>query len=262
VSQRPDKPGLPYPFSEEGRHAAALAAFPDAVLSTDADGRVAFLNPAAEALTGWPCAEAAGVALAGLLRLRDEQTREPVADPVAWALRYGPAGAGALLERRDGGDVAVHVTACRLAGAPGAVLVLRDLTEARLSEDRLRLADKIQALEQLAGGVAHNFNNLLTIVNGYSDLLAGALDSGHPWRPLVEEIRKAGERAANLTRQLLAFSRKQFLQPRVLDLNDFVAGLAPALRRFLGEPIELVTELSNYLKTGVSPLQNTGVLRF
>jgi two-component system cell cycle sensor histidine kinase/response regulator CckA len=228
---------------DERRLAATLAVLPDAVLLTDPEGRVTFRNRAAEALTGWTRAELIGLPLAELLRLRDEHTREAVADPVAWALPYGPVGAGAVLERRDGGDVAVRVVAAPLDSSPGTLLILRDVTEARRAEDRIRLADKTQAIEQLAGGVAHNFNNLLTIVNGNSDLLAGALDAGHPWRPFLEEIRKAGERAADLTRQLLAFSRKQLLQPRVLDLNQFVAGLAPALQRLVGARIELATEL-------------------
>jgi PAS domain S-box-containing protein len=256
--RRVEEPGR----EDERRHAAALAAIPDAVLVTDAQGRVTFLNPAAATLTGWAGAELIGLPLAEWLRLSDEHTQEAVADPVAWALRHGPAGAGAVLERRDGGDVAVRVVAACLDSLPGTLLILRDVTEARLAEDRLRLADKTQAIEQLAGGVAHNFNNLLTIVNGYSDLLAGALDTGHPWRRFVEEIRKAGERAADLTRQLLAFSGKQLLQPRVLDLNQLVAGLALALQRLVGAPIELATDLDPAVPSvRIDPGQIEQVLR-
>src|SRR5205085_1161404 len=115
-------------------------------------------------------AELIGLPLAELLRLRAEHTREAVADPITWAMRYGPAGGGAVLERQDGSDVAVRVIAAPLDASSGTLLLLRDMTEARLAEDQIRLADKTQAIEQLAGGVAHNFNNLLTIINGYSDL--------------------------------------------------------------------------------------------
>src|SRR5262245_17930995 len=93
-----------------------------------------------------------------------------------------------------------------------------DVTDRRRLEAELRQAHKMDAVGRLAGGVAHDFNNLLTVINGYSDVALAALTPDHAARPLVEEVRKAGERAAGLTRQLLAFSRKQILQPKVLDL--------------------------------------------
>ncbi len=128
---------------------------------------------------------------------------------------------------------------------------VRDITESkRAAEEKARLeaqlfhAQKMESIGRLAGGVAHDFNNLLTVINGYSGLLLGQLPPDAPSRPALEQIRKAGERAAHLTRQLLAFSRTQLLQPTNIELNSVLAGMQPMLARVLGDDIEFHLDLS------------------
>src|SRR5439155_15412963 len=135
-----------------------------------------------------------------------------------------------------------------------ALGIARDITERKRTEQALRLteeqllqAQKMEAVGKLAGGVAHDFNNLLTIITGYSQLLLRNLGPSDPLRAGLEEIKKAGERAASLTQQLLAFSRRQVMLPKVLDLNAVVADFHKMLLRLIGEDIELTTLLAGDL---------------
>jgi PAS domain S-box-containing protein len=132
----------------------------------------------------------------------------------------------------------------------GVISTVRDVTERRRaeealrqSEEQLRQAQKMEAVGRLAGGIAHDFNNLLTVITGRSELLLRRLPPDDPVRRDLEQIKKTADRAATLTKQLLAFSRKQMLQPKVLDLNGIVAGVAQMLQRLIGEDIDLVTLL-------------------
>jgi PAS domain S-box-containing protein len=122
----------------------------------------------------------------------------------------------------------------------------RDITEKKMmeaalrhSEEQLRQAQKMEAVGRLAGGVAHDFNNVLTAIFGYTDLLLDQVDEDDPRRPDMEEIRRAAERAAALTRQLLAFSRKQVMQPRLINLNDVISGMRQLLERLVGMDVRL-----------------------
>src|SRR5262249_3547746 len=117
--------------------------------------------------------------------------------------------------------------------------IARDVTDRKRLEEQLRQSQKMEAVGRLAGGIAHDFNNLLTAVNGFSELLLAELPAEAPGRAYAEEIRKAGERAALLTRQLLAFGRRQMLQPKVLDVNAVVAEVEHLLRRVIGEDVRL-----------------------
>jgi two-component system cell cycle sensor histidine kinase/response regulator CckA len=119
--------------------------------------------------------------------------------------------------------------------------VCTDITERKQLEEQLRQAQKMEAVGRLAGGVAHDFNNMLAVINGYSELLLDRFRASDPTHAFITEIKKAGERAAALTRQLLAFSRKQIIAPQILDLDDLVTGTHGMLRRLIREDIELVT---------------------
>jgi two-component system, cell cycle sensor histidine kinase and response regulator CckA len=120
-----------------------------------------------------------------------------------------------------------------------------DVTERHILEDQYRQSQKVEAIGQLAGGIAHDFNNLLTAIHGYSELLGDELGPESPHQDDLGEIRRAAERASSLTRQLLAFSRRQILDPRVLDLRDSVRGLESMLTRLIGESIEIVVRMTD-----------------
>ncbi len=143
--------------------------------------------------------------------------------------------------KKDGRVIDVEVTihefnfgssSCRLA-------IALDVTERNRMEEQLRQSQKMEAIGNLAGGIAHDFNNLLSVILSYSELLTATLKPGDPMRDDLEEIFGAGQRAADLTRQLLAFSRQQILQPRLIDLNGVIGGVAKMLRRLVGEDVEL-----------------------
>src|SRR5688572_12060164 len=147
-------------------------------------------------------------------------------------------------------DVEVRVHEIDFDGRRAQLVLLNDITERKLAEkklkekdDHLRQVQRLEAIGQLAGGVAHDFNNLLTVIGGYNDLMLQNLPADNPMRQHAEEVKKAAERAASLTHQLLAFSRKQVLQPKVLELNSLVSNMGSMLRRLIGENIELVISL-------------------
>jgi PAS domain S-box-containing protein len=145
--------------------------------------------------------------------------------------------------RRDGTimDVDIRSHGITFHGQPACLVLAMDVSEKRRLETQLRQAQKMEAVGRLAGGVAHDFNNLLGVISGYSELLGKSLGPEHPGQRRVAEIQKAADRASALTRQLLAFSRKQVLETKVLKLNDVVTGLAGMLHRLIGEDVRLVT---------------------
>jgi PAS domain S-box-containing protein len=140
--------------------------------------------------------------------------------------------------RKDGGRTPVLVAAAALEGAQVISLSV-DLSARKRLEEQLQRAQKMDAIGRLAGGVAHDFNNLMTVILSYAGSILSGTTPSDPLHADVDEMRKAAERAADLTRQLLAFSRQQMLQPRILDLNQVVSGMDRMLRRLLGEAIEL-----------------------
>ncbi len=227
-----------------------LASIRDGVITTDTEGRVTFLNPIAEVLTGWSCREAVGHPLGSVFRVATGAGRTPATASVEGVLRKGgtgPMGQTAKLLARDGGKRPIESSAGRIEDENGAVagvvVVFRDISERQRLEEQLRQAQKMEVVGRLAGGVAHDFNNLLTAINGYSDLLLEDLPAEGHEHEQVAEIRKAGERAARLTRQLLTFGRQQVVAPQVLDLNALVQGAAALLQRVIGEDVKLATAL-------------------
>ena len=165
--------------------------------------------------------------------------------------------------KKDGSIIFVEITAHELTfyGRPARIALAYDVTERRSLEAQLRQAQKMEAIGQLAGGIAHDFNNLLTTIAGYSDFAIRQLLAQDPVRRDIEEIRKAGDHAASLTRQLLAFSRKQVLQPKVLDLNAVVSELGKMLQRLIGEDVELQMVLApNLGSTKADPGQIEQIL--
>jgi two-component system cell cycle sensor histidine kinase/response regulator CckA len=223
----------------------------DAIIVMKPSGAIVDLNAAAEGLFGHSRDKAIGQELASLIVPpdRSEAHRKVLLD-------YDPSRPSTILGQRieveavrsDGLRLPIELSVARVDDADGVLLWawIRDLTERRMSEDALRQSDmqlrqslKMEAIGRLAGGVAHDFNNVLTAIFGYADLLLDGFDANHPSRSDVLEIKKAGERAAILTRQLLAFSRKQVLQTRPVDLNEVVNTMAPLLARLVGEGIKL-----------------------
>ncbi len=142
-----------------------------------------------------------------------------------------------------GGSYACHVEPLRDSDGQvsGAICMSLDITDRKQLEEQLRQAQKMEAVGRLAGGIAHDFNNLLMVIQGYSDLLVERLPDGDPLRRNAEQIQMASQRASSLTRQLLAFSRKQMLAPKILNVQSVVAEMEKILRRLIGEDVQLET---------------------
>ena len=156
-----------------------------------------------------------------------------------------------------GGSYTCHVEPLRTAEGElqGAICMALDITDRKQLEEQLRQAQKMEAVGRLAGGIAHDFNNLLMVIQGYADLLTERLAEGDPLRRNAEQIQTASQRATSLTRQLLAFSRKQMLAPKVLSIQSVVAEMEKILRRLIGEDIQLETSSAGGLGIGQSRSQ-------
>jgi PAS domain S-box-containing protein len=210
----------------------------DAVLIANDQGAYVDANPAACDLLGLSYNEVIG-------RTINAFTEQD--DPVAASgmlqqfLKEGRMRGELRLRRADGNVVEVEFSATANFLPGRHLALLRDVTERRNLEEQLRQSQKLESVGMLAGGIAHDFNNILTVIMGYSDLALKGLDNGDPLVGYVEGIEKAATRAALLTRQLLAFSRKQVLQPKVLDLNSVIANIDKMLGLLVGDDMELCT---------------------
>ncbi|HWQ54953.1 MAG TPA: ATP-binding protein, partial [Bryobacteraceae bacterium] len=225
---------------------ATLSSIGDGVIATDGEGRVTYVNPVAAQLTGWSPKEAVGKAVYEVFptvledgsqgpRLLEKALREgaPVRTPDH-----------VDLVSKSGTRIPIEESAAPVRDHKGelraGVVVFRDISSRRHLESQLSHSQKMDAVGRLAGGVAGDFNNVLTVITGYSELLRAELPASNPLRRFADEIMWAAERAAALTRQLLAFSRGPSAQPRLLDLNAVLATMDPMLRRLMGEAIELI----------------------
>lgn len=235
----------------EERYWRLVELSPDAIV-IHSEGKVVFVNTGAIKLFGADRAEQ----LIGhpVLDLVHPDYRNIVAERVRQLTEERKGVPLPLIEekllRLDGSTVDVEVTAIPFTFNEqiATQVVIRDITERKRTEEALRhsqaqllQAQKMEAVGRLAGGVAHDFNNLLTAITGYAELLLMRLSNNDSLRRHAEEIKKAADRAAALTQQLLAFSRKQVLQPKILDLNTIVTDMDKMLQRLIGEDVELIT---------------------
>ncbi len=234
------------PAVPDERHRAIFLASPVGIALLDGRGYTLEMNPALERLLG---GSSGTPAPPGVLDALDPDER-PQALAALERLCTGTGNGWVretALHPASGKPVPVrmHVSASRSdTGDPLAVVLVEDISERTRLEQQLSQAQRIESVGRLAGGIAHDFNNLVTIIRGHTDLLLDELDADDPLRADLEDIRVAGERAASLTGQLLAFSRRNVLQPRVIDLNSVVRGMEGMLRRTLGEDVALAVELA------------------
>ncbi len=247
-------------MESEARNAAIVGAALDCIITFDRRGKIVEFNPAAEQTFQCTRTRALGLDLVSLIvppGLREEYGRQLVRYIATGDSAIGGRRIEGSAQRGDGTAFPAEFAFARIStdGSPLFTCFVRDLTEQKQAEEalkkseaQLRHANKMDAVGQLAGGIAHDFNNLLTAILGYSEVVAAKVRHDQKLSSHVDQISRAGEAAAGLTRQLLAFSRRQMLQPAVLDLNSVLVNVDKMLRRLIGEHIDLVIALAPELR--------------
>jgi len=216
----------------------------DVIWVMDMDLRFIYVNPAILALTGYTVSEWVGTRLPDHC---DENAFGQMAGIIEAEVAKGPEAEGVVFEsemrRKDDTIIPVEIHGKVIWGESGEPQLLqgvtRDIAERKQADEHLRQMAKIEAVGRLAGGVAHDFNNMLGIILGHTEMILEEISPGQPFYEDLIEIRQAGERSTNLTRQLLAFARKQTVSPKVIDLNETVEGMLNMLQRLIGEDIDM-----------------------
>ena len=229
------------------RWEGTLKSIGDGVVMVDHAGLVKFLNPAAEGMTGWTSKDARKRRLEDIVKLVEEKEGENQTPATTQALiegRISRSTRARMLISRSGHEVWVEDSSAPVRNEKsrvvGGVIVLRDVTAQREVQDQMNQSQRMDAVSRLANGFAGDFNDLLTVVTGFSEMLRGDLDEGDHRRRFAEEIYVAAERAAGLTRQLKALGKRQPGAMRVQDLSALVGSMEKMLRRLLGNQIDLV----------------------
>ncbi len=227
----------------------------DFLFVLDVEGHVLEVNPVVLERLGYSKAELLGE---NVLKVHPPDRRDEAATIIADMVAGKADSCSIPLMTKDGALIPVEtrVTQGRWSNQEVLFGVSRDVTQRLQLEEQLRQAQKMESIGQLAGGIAHDFNNLLTVINGFADLILPELSPSDPMRKDVASIRQAGQSASEITQQLLAFSRKQIIQPRILDLNQLVANMEPILWRTIREDIGIEMSLAPDLwRVKVDPTQ-------
>ena len=223
--------------------AAALNSAANGVVITDRDGRIVWVNPAFTSLTGYTAEEVLGQTPRVLRSAKHDQS---FYENLWSTIIAGRVWHGEITNhRKDGSEYTEEMTITPVRTNGDQIIhfiaIKQDISQRKRLEEQLYRTQKLEAVGRLAGGMAHDFNNALTVIIGLSELVQESLDADDPMCGRMVAIRQAADHAAELTRRLLAFSRRQILQPRVLSLNTLVAGMQEMLQRLIGEHIELTS---------------------
>jgi PAS domain S-box-containing protein len=235
-------------FQKSGKLVTALLeSASQAIVSIDRGGRIVLANRRAEEIFGYSGEELLGARIEMLLPEGKRSNHTHERDNFFTRPRTRPMGIGMDLSgrRKDGSEVPVEVSLSYVELDEGvfAIAFVSDISQRKRLEEQLLHAQKMEAVGRLAGGVAHDFNNMLTVISGYNRMILDELSTLDPLRGYAEEILKAADRAGALTNQLLAFSRRQIMQPRVINVNAVIIQTQKMLQRLIGEDIELVLDL-------------------
>jgi len=249
--------------AERERLMGAIEQAGEIVIITDPGGVIQYVNPAFENVTGYTREEAVG---RNPRMLKSGEQDQAFYQELWQIISSGRTWRGTLVnKRKDGKNYTEDATITPVCDAGGRIVsyvaVKRDISAQRLMEDRLRQAQKMETVGQLAGGVAHDFNNMLQVIITYVEMSLAKADPGQPLHKYLMEIRRAAQRSAEITGQLLAFARKQNVSPKILDLNDSVASAQKMIQRLIGEDIDLAsTPGHNLWKVKIDPAQLDQIL--